>query len=269
MRKNNVLRDLIDDGKPTIGTHLFTQWPGMVEVIGHTGVIDYIEFSSPYAPYDLFSLENFGRAVDLFDHMSSMMKLDQEPRTYLAERAIGSGIQNVLFADIRTVEDAKEGVSAVRPETPEAGGRGGLAATRDIGYVFPGKTLVDYSDQLNSAVVAIMAEKKSCVDNLEEILSVGGIDMVQFGPGDYSMSIGKHHDIFHPEVQKAEKHTIETCLKMGIRPRVELGVEADSAEAAKPYIDMGVVDFCIGSDVHTMYAYCLQQGETMARALGR
>ena len=80
----------------------------------------------------------------------------------------------------------------MRPETPEAGGRGGLAATRDIGYVFPGKTLVDYSDQLNSAVVAIMAEKKSCVDNLEEILSVGGIDMVQFGPGDYSMSIGKH-----------------------------------------------------------------------------
>ena len=136
MRNNNVLRDLIDDGRPTIGTHLFTQWPGMVEVIGHTGVIDYIEFSSPYAPYDLFSLENFGRAVDLFDHMSSMMKLDQEPRTYLAERAIGSGIQNVLFADIRTVEDAKEGVSAVRPETPEAGGRGGLAATRDIGYVF-------------------------------------------------------------------------------------------------------------------------------------
>ena len=75
MRKNNVLRDLIDDEKPTIGTHLFTQWPGMVEVIGHTGVIDYIELSSPYAPYDLFSLENFGRAVDLFDHMSSIMKL--------------------------------------------------------------------------------------------------------------------------------------------------------------------------------------------------
>ena len=56
---------------------------------------------------------------------------------------------------------------------------------------------------------------------------------------------------------------------MGIRPRVELGVEADSAEAAKPYIDMGVVDFCIGSDAHTMYAYCLEQGEVMAKALGR
>ena len=266
LRKNNVLRDLIDAGKPTVGTHLFTQWPGMVEVVGHTGVMDYIEFSGQYAPYDLFSLENFGRAIDLFDHMSSLMKLDQEPKTFLAERAIGSGIQNVLFADIRTVEDAKEGVSAVRPETPEAGGRGGAASTRDTGYVSPGDfTLVDYINDLNGAVVAIMVEKKPCVDNLEEILSIGGIDMVQFGPSDYSMSIGKPGQTNDPEVKNAEKYTIETCLKMGIRPRAELS----SWEGAKPYIDMGVLDFCIGSDVGTMYSYCLEQGEQMAKALGR
>ena len=131
MRNNNVLRDLIDSGKPTIGTHLYGQWPGMVEVVGHSGTMDYIEFSGQYAPYDLFSLEKFGRAIDLFDHMSSLMKLDQEPKTYLAERAIGSGIQNVLFADIRTVADAREAVTAVRPETPEDGGMGGASATRD------------------------------------------------------------------------------------------------------------------------------------------
>ena len=35
------------------------------------------------------ALELIGRAVDLFDHMSSMMKIEQEPRTYLTIRAIG------------------------------------------------------------------------------------------------------------------------------------------------------------------------------------
>ena len=38
--------------------------------------------------------------------------------------------------------------------------------------------------------MALMIEKESAVQNLEEILSIGGIDMVQFGPADYSMSIG-------------------------------------------------------------------------------
>ena len=55
---------------------------GGVETIGETGLFDHVQFDSEYTPYDLYALENFGRAVDLFDHMSSMMKVDQEPRTY-------------------------------------------------------------------------------------------------------------------------------------------------------------------------------------------
>ena len=80
MKKNNVLRDLINEGKPTIGTHVHTVWPGIAEVIGYSGTIDYVEFTSQYAPYDLFSLDNFARAIELFDHMTSMIKVDQEPR---------------------------------------------------------------------------------------------------------------------------------------------------------------------------------------------
>ena len=100
INNNNVLRELIDNDQPTIGTHMYSPWPGMVEVIGHAGTIDYIEFSGTYAPYDLFSLESFARATDLFKHMTGMVKLDQEPRTYLAERAVGAGIPNLLFADL-------------------------------------------------------------------------------------------------------------------------------------------------------------------------
>ena len=80
--RRNVLRELMDNNKPSIGTHVHTLWPGMAEVIGYAGTIDYVEFTGTYAPHDLFSLENFGRAIDLFDNMSSMIKLDQQPFRY-------------------------------------------------------------------------------------------------------------------------------------------------------------------------------------------
>ncbi|GIT16121.1 MAG: hypothetical protein CM1200mP37_7020 [Chloroflexota bacterium] len=32
--KKNILRELINDKKPTIGTHVLTVWPGMTEVFG-------------------------------------------------------------------------------------------------------------------------------------------------------------------------------------------------------------------------------------------
>ena len=264
MKRKNVLRELLNADKPTIGTHVHSMWPGMVEVIGHTGVIDYIEFSGEYAPYDLFSLENFGRAIELFDHMSSMMKIEAELRTYLAVRAVGSGIQNLLFARIRNATEAKEAVAAALADTPKYGGIAGAGMRRDVGYVL-GPGSVDYVQSLDEGVKALMIERKSSVDDLEEILAVKGVDMVQFGPADFSMSLDMPGKWDHPQVKEADKYIIETALKTGVRPRIEIF----DFEAAKPYIDMGVKDFCIGWDVLTVYQYCKKQGEGLAKLLGR
>ena len=254
-KRKNVLRELLKTNRPSLGTHLLATWPGLIEVIGNTGVIDYIEFVGEYAPYDLYALEDFGRAINLFGHMSSMMKIDQEPRTYLASRAIGSGIQNVLFADIRTVEDARECVAAVRAESPKTGGRNGVGMRRDVGYVMaPGSEV--YVEQLEDCVVALMIEKQGALEDLEAILSVPGVDMVQFGPADYSMSIGIPGQWTHPRVKEAERRTIETALKKGVTPRVELMDFRD----AEPYLKMGVKHFCIGWDVEVLYRYCAEQG---------
>lgn len=263
-KRRNVLRELLKANRPSLGTHVHVTWPGMVEVIGHAGGIDYVEFLGEYAPYDLYSLENFGRAVDLFAHMSSMIKIDQEPKIFLAGRAIGSGIPNLLFADIRSVEEAREAVAAARAETPQTGGYVGAAMRRDVGYVLgPGSQT--YVDQLEEGVVAIMIEKQAAVENLEAILSVKGIDMVQFGPADYSMSIGLPGQWNHPRVKEAHRHMIETALQKGIAPRVEL---ADFKDAG-PFLEMGVKHFCVGWDVDVIFKYCREQGAAFAEALRR
>jgi 4-hydroxy-2-oxoheptanedioate aldolase len=236
----------------------------MVEVIGYSGGMDYIEFSGEYAPYDLYALENFGRAIDLFPHMSSMIKIDQEPRTYLAGRAIGSGIQNLLFADIRSVEDTREAVAAARAETPRTKGYMGAAMRRDVGYLLTCGSQI-YVDQLQDGVVALMIEKDSAVENLESILSVPGVDMVQFGPADYSMSVGIPGQWNHPRVREAESFVIETALKMGVPPRVELGDFRD----ADRYLKMGVKHFCVGWDIDIIHKYCKDQGTVFAEVFGK
>ena len=264
MKRKNVLRELLKAGKPTIGTHVHSTWPGMVEVIGHTGVIDYIEFSGEYAPYDLYSLENFGRAVDLFDHMSSMMKIDQELREYLASRALGSGIQNLLFARIRNVAEAEAVVSASRADSLDTKGFVGAGMRRDVGYVLgPGSP--DFIQNLQEGVVALMIEKQSAIEELEGIVAVEGVEMVQFGPADFSMSIGMPGKWDHPKVREAETYMIETAIRAGVRPRVELF----DVEQAGPYLEMGVKDFCIGWDVWTVHQYCKNQGEALAKLLDR
>lgn len=263
MRKN-PLRELMKQGRCTIGTHVLSTWPGVVEVLGETGAFDYVELVGQYAPYDLYSLENFGRAINLFEHMSSMLKVDQEPRGFLAERAIGSGIQNILFADCRSAEEVQACVRAVRADTPQTGGTHGAGMRRDVGYVMePGSAA--FVQALEEAVVAIMIEKKGAVEELEDILSIKGVDMVQFGPADYSMSIGLPGQWNHPLVGEAERRTIELALKKGVRPRVE----ASSLEELPKYIEMGVRDFCIGTDLTILFQWWKDNGEGLRKMVGR
>lgn len=255
--RRNLLRECLDAGQPSLGTHLLSVWPTLVELVGQAGGYEYIEFSTEYAPYSLHDFDNLGRALEVAG-LSGMIKVEQTQWTHQAMRAIGSGIQNVLFADIRTVADAQACVQAVRAETPRSRGLLGVGMRRDVGTIREVGT-PSYVQALDQAVVAIMVEKRQCVEDLDNILSVPGIDMVQFGPADYAMSIGKPGQWTHPDVATAERKTIEACLKKGIHPRVELG---DPAQGAR-YLEMGVKHFCIGWDVSILHSWWKDNGITM------
>ena len=196
----NKLRQLLSAGKPTLGTHIHTTWPSIIEAIGHTGVYDYVEFVAEYAPYTLHDLDNMARAAELHD-MSMMIKLDQDAQQVVTQHAVGAGFHSVLFVDVRSVDDARHAVQAVRPDTPEDGGVHGVA-TRRMTYMGYGGGQA-YVQALRDIVVVLMIEKKPAVERLEEILSVPGIDMVQWGGSDYSMSIGRAGERGHPEVRAA------------------------------------------------------------------
>lgn len=263
----NRLRELIKQDKPTVGTRIMSTWPGIIELIGQTGAFDYVEFLGEYAPWTLYDLEHLARACELYG-MSSMIKIDAVPRSHIAARTLQSGIQNFLFADIRTVKDVEEAVRSVRLEPK---GMMGIGNFRIGGYVFTNYSVADYRKASEDAVVALMIEKRVAVDNLEEILSVEGVDMVQFGPWDYGLSIGLTGEtgtpwgLDNPKVKEAELKTIKTALKMGRRPRVEL----NNLDLVQQYIDLGVRDFNIGTDIRILYDFWKDKGENLKKLLSK
>ncbi len=256
----NRLRELLRAGKPTIGTRMNLAVPAVVEAIGHTGMFDYVEFVAEYATYDLHDLDNLCRAAELYG-LSSIIKIDQAPRTFTAQRAIGAGFQGVLFADVRSVEDVRECVRVVRPETPEDGGLYGAAHRR---FAYPASSgSPEYVQALREVVVLLMIEKQCAVERLEELLVVPGVDMIQWGPVDFAMSSGRAGAARSPEVQAVERRVIETALRLGIPPRAEIS----SVDQARYYLDLGVRHFSIGSDFSILYQWWRANGEALRRVV--
>lgn len=258
MPVENKLRTLLETDQPTVGTHLGIALPLVTELVGLSGQFDYIEFAGEYYPYTDLDLTNLARTAEMYG-LSTMIKIDQSPRISIAERALGvAGIQNMLFADIRTVEDVKLCVDAVRCDPKGIGGaRFGRMMTK-LGSL---PAWVKYCDD---AVVAIMIEKKIAVENLEKLLSVDGVDMVQWGPADFTVSSGIPGQWTNPKVKEAELKVIKTALKMDIRPRIECSVEA-----MQGYIDLGIRDFCIGMDTSILSDWFNDSGKKIRETLAK
>jgi 2-keto-3-deoxy-L-rhamnonate aldolase RhmA len=259
MRENSIRRHL-ELGTPTLGTHLFLSSPVVVEIIGETGVFDYVEFLAEYSAYDLKVFEDLCRAAELHG-LGTMVKVDFESHRLVAQRSVGAGFESVLFADARSAEDVEGFVRCLRPDTPEDLGLFGAAARR---HALPGYGGTPrYVRALREVVVAIMVEKAGAVERLDELLAVPGVDMVQWGPADYCMSIGRPGDWASDDVRAVERRVIATCLEAGIRPRAEI----DDVEQAKYYADLGVRDFCLGHDLFVLRDALKDRGERLRTAI--
>jgi 2-keto-3-deoxy-L-rhamnonate aldolase RhmA len=265
MMPRNELRRLIRDGKPTIGTRYTCTWPNLVEIIGNTQLFDYAEFTGQYGPYTLYDLENLARACELTG-MDAMIKIDQEPRTFIATRAIQAGFTGMLFADCRTADDVKRCVQSVKL-IPQ-GGINGVQYGRVMGYgIVSGQpvTLQDYVNYIDDIVIAIMIESKSLVDDIEEALSVPGIDMVQFGPSDFSISIGRPGEGYrNAQITEAMERSYQVAKRRGIRIRAECDVEE-----MEKWMELGCIDFCIGTDTATIRAWAETTGRAVKEKLRR
>lgn len=257
--RQNRLRQLLQEDAPSLGTRVNSPWPSVIELAARSGMYDYVEFLGEYAPYTAHDLDNLARAADVHN-IDLMIKVEAESRGYLAQRAVGSGFQSVLFADCRSVEDAQECIRSVRPDTPEDGGTFGSVARRFTYMGYGGK---DYAQMVRDIVVVLMIEKKGAVEQLDAILELPGLDMIQWGGSDYSMSVGLIGKSGAAEVVKAQERVFSSAIAAGVPPRAEIG----SPDDAKRWLDIGVRHFNLSSDFAILRSWWSRNGDEMRKAL--
>jgi 4-hydroxy-2-oxoheptanedioate aldolase len=149
-------------------------------------------------------------------------------------------------------------VRVVRPDTPEDQGLYGAAARR-FAYESGGREA--YNQYLRDVVVAIMIEKASAVEQIDEILAVPGVDMIQWGPSDFTMSSGITTGRTSPEVREVEEMVLRKALEQGVQPRAEL-TQLDEDEV-QWYLDIGVRHFRMGTDMGILRDFWTEKGSAL------
>lgn len=237
MRENRLKRT-IKEGGSAIGTFVKLTDPAVPELLALAG-FDFFVLDTEHVAIDREQLTNIVRAADAAG-ITPIVRVRENQQVEILQN-LDLGYAGVQVPNVDTEEEAMALVSYVK-YTPN-GVRGLSPSVRACGYGTCG--VQEYIDTANANTMVVShCETKTCVEHLDEILKIDGIDVIFIGPMDLSQSYGVPGQTGNPEVQEA----IATIKKKTLAAGKAVGTVAATPEAARKLIAEGVQYILLASD---------------------
>lgn len=236
--KDNLTKAKLYAGQPTYGVVVRFPAPALVEMFGLLG-FDFVMFDAEHGSLTLQSVEELLRAAEV-NNTTPILRVPALQAKEIS-RALDIGIQGIQVPNMDTLADAQAIVHAAK-FSPE--GERGMSMGRggDYGMTCDWAEYLTFSNQ-NTLLLGHI-ESVTAVNNLPEIVTCPGLDVLFIGPADLSQSMGLPGQLNHPEVLKMIEKAGALIRKGGKIP----GIYASNAEAIKRFKDMGFLHLMISAD---------------------
>jgi 4-hydroxy-2-oxoheptanedioate aldolase len=229
MRENTVKR-LWSEGKHTVGAWLSIPDAFATEVMAQIG-FDWLCIDMQHG------LMSYTQAVPMLQAISTtnVIPLARVPwnEPSIIMKMLDAGAWGVVVPLINTRADAEAAVAACR--YPPLGIRS-FGPTR--ASVYAG---ADYASRANDEVLCIvMIETQQALENLDDIMSVPGVDACYIGPADLSFALGlpPRTDSDEPAHVAAVARILEAARRHGVVPGIHTGSPAFAARCVEQGFQM-------------------------------
>ena len=207
-RKSRVL-EKIRAGKKALCYKSNLSCPRVAEIVGMHG-FDALWICQEHVPTDIATVEEFVRAGKIYD-MDTIVRVRKGCYSdyILPLEADAAGI---MVPHLMSLDEAEYIAKTVRyypvGRRPLDGGNAdGMYCN------LPGKEYIRFVNE--NRLVIVQIEDPEPLSQLDEICEVPGIDMIFFGPGDFSHSIGDPCNFANPEIARVRKLVVDTAHKHG------------------------------------------------------
>ena len=235
--RTNTAKAKLAEGKVVFGAIVNRYAPDIVELVGAIGY-DFVMIDCEHGSLHLDQVEHMVRAAEVF-HITPITRVpNHDAATILGY--LDRGVQGIIVPHVNTREAAESVARAARYYPEGHRGVGGGRA-HDYGV---GVSRQESMSWVNSHMLVIpMVEETEAVDNLDEILTVPGVDALHVASGDLSQSMG------YPGPEKVRQ------LMRQVIPRIRAGGKCVGVGGNSPSDAAGVAEFIkLGANFITISA---------------
>ncbi len=229
--RENILRKKLLEKKTCYGVISPTTDPTICEYIGLSG-IDFYIMDAEHGPLTMADTIHMIRACESVSitPLARINSLDEK----MILQYFDAGIMGVMMPGTNTVEDCEKLVQAVKYYPLGNRGLGPVRASDYMAGKLSQQAYISFSNE--QTLVFPMIETVTCLENLEALCAVNGVDGFILGPRDLALSMGFTDGPAHPEVKAAIDKAIQTVTSKG----KIFGTVAGTAEQAKELSEKGV-----------------------------
>ena len=223
MIQTNRVKDAIRASRKAYGLRLTIPSPELVDMLAPAD-LDFVFFDCEHGILDMTGIENACRAADL----TGPTPLARIPDigTGTITQFLDRGIRGLICPHIETKADAQQIVDAALFGPAGHRSFGGARGTNyQNGIADMPAFLAACND---SILIGAMLESRLAIDNLDDILSVPGIDYLMFGPADFAQDLGYPGKPDHPEVKKVVDAAVARIHAAGRLMREDIMVMANA-----------------------------------------
>ena len=212
-----------------------------------------------------FSIETVGRIVRdaRGANLPCIVRVPVLERHFVS-RILDAGATGVMIPRVESCEDLEK-IRNWTKYAPE-GDRGvafGIGHT-DYGD-FTKLDTREYVRQANEEILCIgQIETVKAVENLEDILTTDGLDVVFIGPYDLSTSMGISGELDHPLLLDA----IKKVITLAQQHNVPLGCYVNNFESGEQWLKLGVQLIACGNDAFLLTCKFAEESEKFRKAVG-
>ena len=239
----NRIREKFLNHELSVGT--FTQLTSTVavEALGRTG-LDYVLIDTEHSAVGIEFLSSAITAADAAG-IVPLVRINDIARSKV-HQPLDYGAQGLIVPAVETVEQVRRLVEYAK--FPPVGNRG-FCPTRDGGYGYDEVSMqgtdVYFAHANQETLLIPQCETVGCLEHIEEITAMDGVDGIFVGPFDLSIALGRPMAFDCDEMRAALDRILNACHKNNKMAFIFCG----DAQAAKARAAQGFDSVTAGLDI--------------------
>jgi 4-hydroxy-2-oxoheptanedioate aldolase len=205
----SLVKDLLKAGKTAIGTTASVGSP--VEFLADAG-FDFILYDTQHSPVEIKELQHQLQAMK-GRRAIPIIRVGTNVQDQICY-ALDIGAKGIIVPMVNTKEETVNMVKWCK--YPFEGVRSSAGMRGEWGEF---KNYREYMDTFNEQILVVpMIETMESLSNIEEIVSVPGVDVLLVGPSDLSINLDVPLDYLNPKYQNTLDKIADACENAGVVP---------------------------------------------------